>query len=570
MKQPNAKRAEPVRSDWRALLAIIGVALCVSLPGLANNFAQDDLHLILGNERVHGLGDWRLLLSTPFWPPPFSQDLYRPLTSLLLAFEYELGVGAPIVYRLASCFLLAAVAVQFYALAKRLLPRGIALAAALLFAAHPVHVEATALAVGQSELVVGLIALLMATRYLDRRRAGLLSRRDWVVLGALYATACLVKEQGFVLPALLVCIEMFFVSGPVAARVRALAPGYAALTVLLGLLLAVRRSVLGGELAGTFTAEALVGLGVGGRALTMLRVVPEWARLLAWPAHLQADYSPQELVGSTGFGLLEGLGLALLVAALAAAWACRRRASIVTFGVAWCAVTLLPVSNVLLPTGILLAERTLLLPSVGFVLIVTGAVDWWMRRADASGGQSRNLAIACGVLVVLGVARSAVRQQAWSSEPVFAIRSVQDAPRSFRSHRGLGDLLFDLGRPQPALEEYEKAIALSPPSLAWRVRNDLAQRLRMTGDRAREADELRKSLASNPTQRDTRGYLVAALLVLGQYSDASRQCDTALARGVAPDLFRQLRATADSAARVGAPPGSIDMGIVSGLTKPSR
>ena len=66
----------------------------------------------------------------------------------------------------------------------------------------------------------------------------------------------------------------------------------------------------------------------------------------------------QEMVASTHFGASEAAGAALLLGVGIVAWMARRRAPVATFGVLWCAVSLLPVSNVFIPTGILLAERT--------------------------------------------------------------------------------------------------------------------------------------------------------------------------------------------------------------------
>ena len=571
MRPSDELRAGKVTTDWTAILAVIAVALTASIAGIGNNFAQDDLPLILGHVRVHDLGNWRALLTSPFWPSPYSPDLYRPLTSLLLAVEYAVGAGAPVVFRVVSYLLLAAVSVQVFALGTRLLPRNIALAVALLFAAHPVHVEAVALGVGQSELIVGLIALLMTTRYLDKRRSNSLTRRDWAILGALYMVASLVKEQGFVLPGLLVIVELVFLEGAIGARTRKLAGGYAFLAAVLVLVLALRSLALGGELAGTFTAEALVGLSMSGRALTMLGVVPHWVRLLAWPAHLQSDYSPQELVASVGFGPVEAFGLLLLGLALAAVWFGRRSAPVASFGLAWCAVALLPVSNVLVASGVVLAERTLFLPSIGFVLAIGGlAATWWPRVVGMQPAMSRSLAAAGAMIVVLGVARSIERQRVWRNEPYFAIRSVQDAPRSFRAQRAYGDLLFALERPVPAVEAYRRAIDLSPPALAWRVRNNLARWFRLTGERRLEVVELRASLAAEPGQGDSRGYLVAALLATGEYASAATEADSALGRGGSATIFSQLRALADSAARVGAPPGSIQVGLTAGESRPVR
>ena len=46
----------------------------------------------------------------------------------------------------------------------------------------------------------------------------------------------------------------------------------------------------------------------------------------------------------------------------------------ISFGIALVCITLLPSSNFLLPAGIVLAERTLLLPSFGAMVIVGAAV----------------------------------------------------------------------------------------------------------------------------------------------------------------------------------------------------
>ena len=80
---------------------------------------------------------------------------------------------------------------------------------------------------------------------------------------------------------------------------------------------------------------------------------------------LEAAKGPQ---ASQGLGGVELLGIALLILAGALIWATLRRAPVVAFGITWMAVTLFPVANLVVPTGIVLAERTLFLPSVGFVL----------------------------------------------------------------------------------------------------------------------------------------------------------------------------------------------------------
>ena len=546
------------------------MALAAGVAGLGNEFTQDDVGLILQNSRVHQLSSWRDVLTSPYWPPAFHQELYRPLASLFHALQFDLGGGSPLVFRVTSNLLYMLVSVAVFLLAGRLVPRPAALAAALLFAAHPVHVEAVALGVGQSELLVGLLAVCMAIRYIDARRRGALTARDWAILAILYLAACLTKEQGMLLPLPLLAAELFLLPGASTQRARLLWRGFGFLAGIAVLVVLVRRAVLGGQFSGVLVAEALEGLDVGGRALTMLRVVPEWARLLLWPAHLQADYSPQEIVASTWFGPREALGFLLLAGAAAAAWAARRRAPVFSFGTAWTAIALIPVSNVLVPTGIVLAERTLFLPSLGLMIALSGLVGALWPRVAGVAWQRKALGVACAVLVTAGVIRSGARQRVWRDKATLTVNGAQNAPRSYRAQLAYGYHLFESGQRDRALQTYQLALSLAPRGHGWRIRNDLARRFFGVQEPARAVEQLRASVAEAPERQETWNYLILGLLELGQYAEGGRMAEDALARGGEPNMFRDLRNLADSAARVGAPPGSIRVRVVLGPPPESR
>jgi hypothetical protein len=547
-----AKAGDSVRTRRRLVNSVLVAlsAVAATAAGLGNQFAHDDVALVRDNARLHG-ERFAELFTLSYWPPPFPPELYRPVTSLLLTTEYMLGGGAPLAFRIVSSLLYAAVCVGLFQLAREMVRGEIAFGIAFVFAVHPVHVEAVAQAVSQSELLVGLMTVLAVLLYVRRRRTGSLGWADWTLLGLIYGCAALAKEQGFLLPAFLVAAEVFLVADSSwRARGRTLWRGYALLVALGAAVVLVRAAVLHGNVVGSFTAEALVGLDVRGRALTMLGVVPEWVRLLVWPSHLRADYSPAEFVASSHFGPREALGLGVLVAWAVAVWATRRRAPTVAFGLVWCALALLPVSNLLVPTGILLAERTLFLPSIGVMLALGAGADW--LRGPAA---SRALVLACAALVVAGAVRSLSRYRVWHDDHVLSIASVHDAPRSWRAQRAYGETLFDLGAPAQAIAAYRAAIAVAPEP--WFLRNSLSQRLREMGDEAGALQELERSLAARPGQKQATAELVAVLLGVGQYDEARRVADSVIAVDGAPLMMVRLRRLADSAQRVNAPIGSI-------------
>jgi 4-amino-4-deoxy-L-arabinose transferase-like glycosyltransferase len=401
----------------RACVTLLALSSCAV--GLLNDFVYDDVPLIRDNVRIHSLANWRDLLTLPYWPPPYAQDLYRPLAVMFFAVEYALGGGSPIAYRLVSYALYAACTIGVYVLASRLLSRRAALLATALFAAHPVHVEAVALGVNQGELVVGLAAVAMVLVYLDGRRGGGISARRWAVLYSVFAAAALTKENAFVIPAIMVAAESILIDdGPWRARVERLFGGYAALAAIGAIIIAIRGIVLVGRVAGATPNMALAGLGVFGRMFTMLQVVPQWARLLLWPARLQADFVPADFPMPSGMGPPELLGLGLIVVTLALIVYNRRRAPVLSFGLTWCLVALLPVSNIV-PTSIMLAERTLFLPSVGLILAIGAAGE---KAVALTGRQQTTMRLvlmsACAILVVAGLVHSGNRHHSWNSAHV--------------------------------------------------------------------------------------------------------------------------------------------------------
>jgi hypothetical protein len=405
----------PPAATRRDYLIVALVALAVSVPGLMNDFVYDDLPIIRDNVRLHDLSHWRELITMAYWPPPFVEQLYRPIALLLLALEYAAGAGNEIAFRLTSCALYAACATGVLGLSSRLLPPPAALAVAVLFAVHPVHVEAIALGVNQGEIIVGLIAVAMTGRYLDARRKGAMGPADWALLAVLYAVAALTKENGFVLPGLLLCAEATLVPARDGrSRARELFPGYALLGAVGIAVLAMRAVVLPGGAVAVIPTRDLAGLSLAGRMGVVLELVPTWFRLLAFPAVLRVDYHlPAIAWQRVAVGLA---GLAIACGALVLMFRARHQAPAVSFGIAWCIVALLPVSN-LIPSGVLVGERTLLLPSVGFLIAAGGAAVVALGRWPGPAARRRVTALVT-LLAVLGAVKSVVRLMSWNSAHV--------------------------------------------------------------------------------------------------------------------------------------------------------
>jgi hypothetical protein len=529
-------------------LSIAALAILASGVGIHNGFAYDDRWIIVDNVNVHSLNRPWELFGTTYWPTSRGAALYRPLTILLYAVQWVLGAKSPLLFHLVNIGLYAADCVLVLLLGLQCMPRSGAWVAAALFAVHPVHVEAVANSVGQAELWTVLVLLGAVLVYLRERQGGVpLPPRAMAAILALFVGGMLIKENAIVLPALLVAVECFLVRDerPWRARAREL------LTLLLWMtMFAVAylwvRVLVTGAIGGDTQHPSLQRLSMGQRSLLMLGLVPRIGRLLVWPDHLFADYSPQMVPGYEGWtvNLIPGAMMLLCVAILfAVSW---RRSPVVCFGIAWFVIAYSPVSNILIPSGILIAERTFMAPSVGVVMVAGAAVPWVIERLKVRPRAMRLIpAGALAIVLALGISESASRTATWKDSDTVFRTLVADAPLDFKAHYAYGGMLWDQKKGRDGELEWLLAIKLMPDYDGVRV--DLAHRYRELHHCDAAVKLYRKALADDPSLPLVRVGLIACYLQLGQYRAARTESLVTKASGFDPRALDYLIEVSDSA-----------------------
>jgi len=517
------------RREWITPVAVAALAALVALPSLWNQFVYDDVQVIVENRLVHSLGSAPEIWTSSYWPVGM---LYRPLTIQIFSLEWALGGGRPMLFHAVSILLSALTTFLVWRLARRVMivSAGESQIAgslapwlpAVLFAVHPVHVETVANVVGQSELLAALFTLLAVERYLAWRTEGSFGPGRRAALAGLTILAILSKETGYITPLLMVVAELTLFRSPRGGTVPVF--GLQGGAVIASLL--VRLGVLG-SLAGETPAAALSGLRFSERAIGMLAVVPEWARLLFWPAHLQGEYGPPALplVGGPAGARVLGLVI-LIVAAVILVWLWRRWKP-AAFAVLWVAVTIFPVSNLLAPTGIVLAERTLFLPSVGAVLLIGG-----IGTLIAALPRPLSLAAAAlgvGVIVTAGI-RSAERAMVWRTQAAFFTNLQEEAPRTYRAHQVASRFYYGERRYPEAERAARRALELYRGDV--NVHAQLGQVLRTQGRCAEAIPVLAEGVEMAPTETTVRSRLIECSLAVGDTARAKRAAADAVAAGL--------------------------------------
>jgi tetratricopeptide (TPR) repeat protein len=530
------------RAAWLAAAA----AVVLYLPALGNGFALDDGSIVERNPTAHSVGAALRAFNQSYWPQENAAGQWRPLVILSFAADFEISGGSPAWLHAANTLWHAAATALLVLVLAAYVPAAAALAGGLLFAAHPVHVEAVANLVGRAEMMAAffLFLALLIGRAIRRRAAE--GRPTWpaeMALLAAVAGGLLSKEHAAVAVALLALDDL---AGHDRARIALPKRDYAAVVALTLLWFVIRRGIDAGQ-SFTTVAPTFFGLDATGRISTMLPVVFVMIRLLVWPWDLFPDYHPQVVPRLEHPTALGGAGLVLLLALAALAVVAWRRHRALSVGLFVVAIAWLPTANLLFPTGIVIAERTLYLASAGAALIGAAGFEWLALRrgAQLAAGVTAIVLVAFGVRTVLQI-------PVWRSNRDLVLWALNVHPESYREHQAAARALVRMGDGPEALRQYAVSIELYPldhynlaeaasaaldagrPRLALGylrraerldralgLTQQLLSRALLTVDSASEAlAHARRAAAAEPRQAEAARMVAASFLALGERDSA--------------------------------------------------
>jgi protein O-mannosyl-transferase len=446
-------------SQRQLAILVFAVAALLYSPSLANEFAYDDDVIVAGDSRLQDLSLAPRIFTQSYWPNP-DVGLYRPLVSLSLAMDWAIVGSEPVWFHLVNLLWNAAACVlAFFALAS-FVPASAAVIGAMVFAVHPVHVEAVANIVGRAEVMAGFFCLAAFVIWLRAQPGRPLSWRRLAAVAACYALAVLSKESAIMLPALLVLLDAARAEfGPSNWRAwfRRHARAVAALGAIATAFLMVRSAVLGGVGPGVVDPLFEVAVAPDERIMTALQAWPQVLRLLLIPVTLLPDYGPPMIMPVTtlnGAAAAGGLLLGgLVVGGLVALHRGHGRLSCVLL---FLPVALLPVSNLLMPIGVLVAERALYLPSFALALAVAFALPAMSQR------HRRMAYVVSGIVVIAFSARTVHRIPAWETTATVFEALRRDSPESFRLHWYDARIAAQSQDTIRAMHHYADAIAIWP------------------------------------------------------------------------------------------------------------
>jgi len=464
------------------MVVLAGLAIGVYANSLPNEFVYDDHAVVVGDQRSHSLSRIPELFTGGYWTVT-RRTLYRPITLLSFALNHAVtGLWAP-GYRAVNLALHALVCVVLFQLMRALFGAfWPAFVAGLVYAVHPIHVEAVVPIVGRSELLSTLgVTTAMWLYVRDAARGGRGVTGRYVGVLVLAWAAMLSKENAVVLIALVAAFDVWRrlmvspsdrVGGWEAYLTGRFLWRYAGLLGVGVVVLTMRHAALGmvlGEAVRFPLADNPLGYeSWSARLLTGLVLLGKYARLLVLGYPLCCDYSPNAIPVVRSFSWVVGGGLVCGVALVLCLGVSllRRRQMVVAVG--WFLLSYAPVANVFVLIGTMFAERLMYLPSVAVAMAWGLTIPALVSRLwNHHERWARVGAVVIGGIVATGVTTYAAltmgRNRVWRTDESLYRDGLAKQPNSARCQYNMGAWYAGNGQLELAVRHLRRAIEIVSP-----------------------------------------------------------------------------------------------------------
>lgn len=444
---------------------VAAVALLIYARTLGFGFVYDDQGQIVTDQLIRTWHSLPGFFTHHVWSfnagPP--TNYYRPLFMIWFLINHSLfGLNA-FWWHLSTIAVHATVSGLVYVLWLRLTSdRWTSLAAGLIFAVHPVHVESVAWISGVTDPLAALFLLLSFLSFISSRKSeAVRSKAAYAASLLLFALAVLTKETAIVLVALIVVYEWTIVNeagkSSLQRALRALKPSVPFFAVAI-LYIVARTLVLQGfsHRLSDFSASTV--------AQTWPGLIWLYIKLLVFPSSLSVFYDSQIVsVFSVRTVLLPAAG-AIVVGAGLVWWLTRlekpyREAAVIA--VAFLILPMLPLLNLsIFSSDDVAHDRYLYIPSIGFVFLAAIAIRQLSRLATTR--QIRLEAVACAVVVTVLSAATVYQSGFWKDSISLYQRGAEVASHNKMPKLNLGVALSESGDLAHGNQMFSDVLKLDP------------------------------------------------------------------------------------------------------------
>jgi protein O-mannosyl-transferase len=541
-KGTDAKKGMSTTVKLAFLLGI--VSFLVYANTLKNQYALDDFNVIKENTIVtKGASAIGEIFSTPYRRGWFitSNDLYRPLSLVMFAVEYQLSDGKPALGHFMNVILFAGCVIFLFLFSDSLFEKKkpvVAFITALLFALHPIHTEVVANIKSRDEILCFFFAFLSLNVFIKYLDTG---KMKHLLLGCLCFFLSLLSKETVITFLGIIPVIFFFYRNEDKKRSAYITGGAFAMAVLF---LIIRFSILAKYDANhaadvSFIDNMLSGApSAAARLATEIEILGKYLKQLILPYPLICDYS-YDSIPFAGFGnlwVLIPLAIYGFLAFFGIRGLVKSKKDPFVFAALFFLASISLFSNIPFLIGTPMAERFLFFVSVGFCLAVALAIEKWVLRTDnadlslLTSGKVTGI-VAPIALIYCGITIS--RNSDWFDNLSLFRADINKSPNDSRLAYYYGTELVTVasheGNPAVSKQEYEDGITNLRKSLA--IYHDYENSLSELGNaffhtNQNDSAEIydKEALAINPKSAITLNNLAGVYFVTKKYPLALEVC----------------------------------------------
>ncbi|XP_026764670.2 protein O-mannosyl-transferase TMTC4-like [Galleria mellonella] len=474
-------------------LKLLGIVFLSSLPflfSLHGDFVFDDSEAIIKNKDILS-ESWFDCFYNDFWGTNIKSNLshksYRPLTVLSFRLQYFLNGRSlsPFQFKVANlvCHIICCILVwqAFESMTKTLcIPEknkyiNTAYLASVVFAVHPVHVEAICGIVGRADILAAITFFLSFIAY----NKAITTQRVIYLSAAilLAAVSMLFKENGVTVLGFCLCYEI--VAKLQMKNITKQKNNYKykylhsmlriVVTIVSIILLLYGRWILMGSAKPDFKPTdnpTAFSENIYTKAGTYNYIYFLNSLLFIWPQWLCYDWSMGciPIIRSTldyriTLIILMFTYVVLILIAILNKQNKESFKSFLILAIVLIVVPFLPAANILYPVGFVIAERILYIPSAGYCLLLTLGVNKIIARGETI---KKMVFIFFLLLIFIYLLRCWQRSFDWQNEYQLFISGLSVCPLNAKVHYNVAKVADAANQTEWAIAEYKESIRLYP------------------------------------------------------------------------------------------------------------
>jgi len=550
------------------IFILISIGVIVYSNSLGNDFIWDDSGFVIKNEYIKNIKIFPSYFKSKeaLSEGLLSGENYRPLFPLSLAIDYFFWGLNPFGYHLSNMIIHITNAILlFFIILNITRQKYIGLFTSLFFLTHPIETETVTWIAGRSGVLSLFFFLwslyfyikftrepvgqrLTAQDFLPaqiiKRQAGAAWRnskgredkavRPWSLTksGKYYLyfasilsflCAILSKESAASFPFIIILYDIYYNRNEEKIPIRA--ARYFLYFLILEMYIILRFFMIG-----KFAQTDYWGGSFYVSTISTIRGIVHYLKLLVYPVNLCADYLRFPLSYSINEPKVI-ISISILALVIITAILLRKKFKHISFSIFWFFTALCPSLNII-PVKILIAERFLYAPSIGYCFALSFIIFLLVKKLKKAPILRIAVIIIACIIVGSYSRLTMARNVDWSDEVFFWSKNVSASPNNERGYYNLAIAYLSKEKDfEKAYKTAKKAVELAPeytfPRLviaSYHVNNrnyDLA------------IEELKKAEYLEPTFVEIYLYLCGIYAFLGKYDLAYKECQKGLA--VKPD-----------------------------------